>query len=647
MAKSVVIVESPTKAKTINKFLGKGYWVKSCMGHIRDLPQYRLGVDVANKFTPRYEIPKTKRGVVKDLRTAVKSADRVYIATDEDREGEAIGWHLTQVTKAKPEKVRRIYFHEITREAIEEAMRNPRQIDMSLVNAQQARRILDRLVGYKISPLLGKKVRRGLSAGRVQSVALRLIAEREREINGFSSQEYWTIGAELTAKDGQSLLASLIGWEARRYEKSKTLHLFGEDYRIRVTSIQDEGQAAQIMSELKHAQYQVSKVKRAARKRSPSPPFMTSTLQQEASRKLSLSAGDTMRVAQELYEGIQVGEEGSVGLITYMRTDSLHVARSAGREAAQFIAAQFGKEYLPPQPRTYRTRAKLAQEAHEAIRPTSVFRTPDKIAQFLSALQLKLYSLIWRRFLSSQMADAIFDTSSVDIQAKDYRLRASGQSLKFDGFMKVYVESRGQEDFELSLPAVVEGETLSLVRLLPKQHFTQPPPRYNVASLIRTLERHGIGRPSTYAPTVSTILRRGYIVLRNKRFYPEPIGVVVTDLLVKHFPDIIDLGFTAQMEKNLDEVALGRREWAPVLEEFYQSFAKTLELAAVQMKTIKPPPKPTDQICELCGHPMVIREGRYGRFLACSHFPKCRNTRPLLKKPVTSNQPSAGVTRYQ
>jgi len=632
MAKSLVIVESPTKAKTIDKFLGEDYSVKSCMGHIRELPQYSLGVDVKNKFTPRYEILKAKRGVVKDLRTVVKSANNVYIATDQDREGEAIAWHLSVVTRAKPERVRRICFHEITKEALEEALKNPRQIDMRIVNAQQARRILDRLVGYRISPLLGKKVRRGLSAGRVQSVALRLIVERERETKSFCQQEYWTIAAELKGKDGVISEANLIQEGNKKYERSKILHLFGEDYKIRVTNIEDEGQAARIISRLKDAQYQVVKVKRSQRKRSPSPPFMTSTLQQEASQKLGLSVEDTMKVAQQLYEGIQLGEEGSVGLITYMRTDSLNVSSSARQEAMQFVAGQFGKEYQPPQPRIYRTKAKLAQEAHEAIRPTSVFRTPEKIGKFLSSLQLKLYNLVWRRFLASQMADALFDTVSADITAGDYLFRASGQSIKFDGFMKIYAEPRGQEDVEL--PHLVEGEILTLERFFPKQHFTQPPPRYNMASLVRTLERHGAGRPSTYAPIISTILRRGYVVLRNKRFHPEEIGVVVTDLLIRHFPDIVDLGFTAQMEKNLDEVAVGRREWVSVLEEFYQPFSETLTLAAAKMRIIKPPPEPTDQVCELCGHSMVIREGRYGRFLACSYFPKCRNTRSLPRELV-------------
>jgi DNA topoisomerase-1 len=611
------------------------------MGHIRELPQYSIGVDVKNRFAPRYEILKARRGVVEDLKTVVKSADNVYIATDQDREGEAIAWHLTVVTRAKPERVRRICFHEITKEALEEALKEPRQIDMRIVNAQQARRILDRLVGYRISSLLGKKVRRRLSAGRVQSVALRLIVERERETKSFCQQEYWTIAAELKGKDGVISEVNLIHEGNKKYERTKILHLFGEDYKIRVTSIEDEGQTARIISRLKDAQYQVAKVKRSQRKRSPSPPFMTSTLQQEASQKLGLSAEDTMKVAQQLYEGIQLGEEGSVGLITYMRTDSLNVASSACQEAMHFVVGQFGGEYQPSQPRIYRTKAKLAQEAHEAIRPTSVFRTPEKIGKFLSSLQLKLYDLVWRRFLASQMADALFDTISADITAGDYLFRASGQSIKFDGFMKIYAEPRDQsakgetspkggEDVEL--PHLVEGEILTLERFFPKQHFTQPPPRYNMASLVRTLERHGIGRPSTYAPIISTILRRGYVVLRDKRFHPEKIGVVVTDLLIKHFPDIVDLGFTAQMEKNLDEVAVGRREWVSILEEFYQPFSETLTLAAAKMRIIKPPPEPTDQVCELCGHSMVIREGRYGRFLACSYFPKCRNTRSLPRE---------------
>ncbi len=611
MVKALVIVESPTKAKTIGKILGKNYVIKSSMGHVRDLPPRRLGVDIEDNFKPTYEIIKNKKKIVKDLARAVKEAEQVYLATDQDREGEAIGWHLITVTNTDQARVKRIVFHEITKETIANSLRSPRQIDLHLVNAQQARRILDRLVGYKLSPLLSGKVRRGLSAGRVQSVALRLIVEREKQIEKFVPQEYWTILAHLSKRDEERIFTA--GLVSRGKKKFKKLE------------IADESQAKKICRDLQGKEFIVYKVTRKPKKRNPPPPFNTSSLQQEASRKFAFSASKTMVIAQQLYEGIDIEKEESVGLITYMRTDSFAVSSSAQDEAVGFIRKKFGESYLPKEPRIYKSKSKVAQEAHEAIRPTSCLRTPEAVSKYLNASQLRLYSLIWQRFLSSQMAAAIFDTIAVDITAGDYVFRATGQKVKFPGFLRVYEEEKKEE--ERILPPLAEGDRLILKEVVPEQHFTEPPPHYTVASLIKTLEEHGIGRPSTYAPIISTLLGRGYVTLRSKQFHPEETGIIVSDLLVKYFPKIIDVGFTAHMEENLDEIALGKREWVEVLKNFYQPFKKTLNIAYKNMKKIKP--QMTKEKCPKCGSAMVIRIGRYGKFLACSAFPRCRYTLPL------------------
>ncbi|MFB0527980.1 MAG: type I DNA topoisomerase [bacterium] len=611
MVKVLVIVESPTKAKTIGKILGKDYVIKSSMGHVRDLPPRRLGVDIANNFKPTYEIIKNKKKIVKDLTKAMKEAEQVYLATDQDREGEAIGWHLVTVTNTDQGRVKRIIFHEITKETIANSLRSPRQIDLHLVNAQQARRILDRLVGYKLSPLLSGKVRRGLSAGRVQSVALRLIVERERQIEKFIPQEYWTILAHLSKRDEERIFtANLIAKGKKKFRKLE---------------IANESQAKKICRDLSGKEFIVSQVIKKPKKRNPLPPFNTSTLQQEASRRFAFSATKTMMIAQQLYEGIDLGKKESVGLITYMRTDSFAVSSSAQDEALKFIRKNFGQAYSPKKPRIYKSKSKIAQEAHEAIRPTSCLRTPEAVSKYLDTSQFKLYSLIWQRFVSSQMASAIFDTVAVDIRAGDYVFRATGQKLKFPGFLKVYQEEKEEE--EKILPPLEQGDILILKEVVPEQHFTEPPPHYAVASLIKTLEEHGIGRPSTYAPIISTLLERRYVTLRKKQFHPEETGIIVSDLLVKYFPNIMDIDFTAHMEENLDEIALGRKEWVEVLNNFYQPFKRTLNVAYKNMKKIKP--QVTKETCPKCRSAMVIRIGRYGKFLACSSFPRCRYTVPL------------------
>jgi len=613
MRKALVIVESPTKAKTIGKMLGKNYVIKSSMGHIRDLPRDRLGVNIGRNFEPTYEIIENKKKIVKDLAKAVKEADEIYIATDQDREGEAIGWHIVTVTNTDQGRVKRIVFHEITKETIASSLRSPRQIDLHLVNAQQARRILDRLVGYKISPLLSDRVRRGLSAGRVQSVALKLIVEREKEIGKFVPQEYWTIIAHLSKEDQEkAFTANLIAKGKKKFKKLE---------------ITNELRAKEICRDLSGKEFVVVKVVKKTKRRNPPPPFNTSSLQQEASRRLGFSAKKTMVVAQQLYEGIALGKEENVGLITYMRTDSFAVSSSAQLEAFKFIKKNFGQEYAPPKPRIYKSKSKVAQEAHEAVRPTSTLRTPEAILKYLDASQLKLYSLIWQRFVASQMASAIFDTVAVDIKASDYLFRATGQKLKFPGFLKVYADEKEEEQ---ALPSLEQGDILVLREIIPEQHFTEPPPRYTEASLIKTLEEHGIGRPSTYAPIISTLLERGYVTLKKKQFHPEEIGTLVNGLLVRYFPEIMDVGFTANMEENLDEIALGKREWVDVLNSFYGPFKKTLNIAYKNMTKIKP--EVTKETCPQCGSVMVIRMGRFGKFLACSSFPRCRYTFPLDKE---------------
>lgn len=637
----LVIVESPAKARTVGKFLGNPYRVKASVGHVRDLLRSRLSVDVENDFEPSYRVPKEKKEVVEELREEVKKAGEVYLATDPDREGEAIAWHLMQAAKISKKQARRVVFHEITRDAIDEAFSHPRDIDMKLVNAQQARRILDRLVGYKISPLLWENVRSRTSAGRVQSVALRLIVEREREIDAFVPVEYWSIDAELAKREKE-----------RRSFTAKLHRIRGEE-----VDLKREDDAQKIVDELEKAAYVVTKVRKGQRRRNPSPPYTTSTVQQEASRRLGFTAKRTMRIAQQLYEGVEIGPEGSVGLITYMRTDSLNVAAAAQEEARAYIAEKYGADYRPAKPRRYKTKAKGAQEAHEAIRPTSVRREPKAIRKYLTRDQYRLYDLIWKRFLASQMSSAILDTVSVDVIADskwqiadseltvipshqlsaishkpDYLFRATGSSIRFRGFLIVYEEAKDEDETAEEgegkiLPPLSRREILDLLRLLPEQHFTKPPPRYSEATLVKTLEEYGIGRPSTYAPIISIIQTRGYVDREDRRLVPTELGFIVNDLLVKHFPDIINVDFTAHMEEDLDLIASGEREWVPVLREFYGPFDEAVKQAERTMEKVDLGEQLTGEMCEKCGHPMIVKFGRYGKFMACSNFPACRNTK--------------------
>jgi DNA topoisomerase I len=621
----LVIVESPAKARTVGRFLGKGFTVKASVGHVRDLLHSQLSVDVEHDFAPKYRVPNEKRPVVKEIQALAKSHAEIYLATDPDREGEAIAWHLLESAKMEPKRTRRVVFHEITEPAINEAFSHPRDIDMDLVDAQQARRILDRLVGYSLSPLLWRKVRSRLSAGRVQSVALRLVVEREREIEAFNPVEYWSIAAELRPeKIKESFIAKLAKMD-------------GEDP---VLGKQTEVQP--LLIDMETAVYIISRIKRGERRRKPSAPFTTSTLQQEASRRLGYTARRTMALAQQLYEGIDLGE-GAVGLITYMRTDSTNVAETAQTEARQFIGERYGDRFLPTEPPKYQTKAKGAQEAHEAIRPTSVIRHPDVIKEFLNRDQLRLYQLVWQRFVASQMEVAVFDTLSVEVTAKstghEYLLRASGSTVKFPGFLIVYEEAKdedqvsAEEEENARIPVgILEGQNQRLVRLLPEQHFTQPPPRYTEATLVRTLEEYGIGRPSTYAPILSTIQQRGYVLREAKRLSPTETGILVNDLITEHFPEVVDLGFTAKMEEDLDLIAEGEREWVDSIREFYGPFAEQVAKAELNMPEMNMGPEPIGRICPECGHELVIRWGRYGKFISCSGFPDCRHTEAWLEK---------------
>ncbi len=619
MAKKLVVVESPAKARTLKKFLGKDFEVAACGGHVRDLPRRSLGVKIEKDFEPTYQIIKGKEKILKELKAAAQKADLIFLAPDPDREGEAIAWHLKYILGGDG-KVKRIEFNEITKEAVTGAVKDPREIDMARVNAQQARRILDRLVGYKISPLLWKKVRKGLSAGRVQSVAVRLICEREAQIKKFKPEEYWDILAALSTEEKSEFSAKLIA----RGEES-----LGVRPKEKGKVIRSEAEVKQILKELEGAQYTVSKITKKEQKRHSAPPFITSTLQQEASRKLGFSAKRTMVIAQKLYEGVDIKGEGRVGLITYMRTDSVRIAHEAENAVRKYIGEIFGKEYLPPQPQRYKKK-KQAQDAHEAIRPTSAFRHPEKIKDSLKPDQLKLYDLIWKRFVACQMKSAVFDQTSVDISANNYKFRATGSVLKFDGFIKVYLESKDEEEEKEAgtLPQLTEGEILQLIKLSPEQHFTQPPPRYNEASLVKELEKRGIGRPSTYAPILSTVQERGYVEKEGKALKPTEIGVVTNTLLVKHFPRIMDIKFTAHMEDDLDDIVAQKLEWIEALKEFYEPFAKALAEAEVKMEKVKKEIK-TKEICPKCGKILVIRQGRYGDFLACSGYPKCKFTKTL------------------
>lgn len=634
LAGKLVVVESPAKAKTIGRYLGKGYVVKSSVGHVRDLLKSRLSVDVDNDFTPEYRISNDKRQVVKELKEAAAKAKEIYLATDPDREGEAIAWHVLEAAEMDPARTRRVVFQEITKPAIEAAFAAPRAIDMDRVDAQQARRILDRLVGYNLSPLLWRKVRGRLSAGRVQSVAVRQVVEREREIEAFVSEEYWTLAAELQQQNG-----------IRRERPSFLAKFFkfnGEDPVLRSeTDVQPH------LAALAKAAWTVGEVRLGKRTRRPAAPFTTSTLQQEASRRLNFGASKTMRVAQNLYEGVDIGQEGSSGLITYMRTDSVTVAQEAQAEARAFIIEEWGAESVPDSPPVYKTRSKTAQEAHEAIRPTSVRRTPKKMKQFLKRDEYALYRLIWERFVASQMASAQYDTVSADIwagekktepPARPYLFRASGSTLRFPGFLALYEETKSEdatdENGDGLVPAdLVTGEEVDLLKLLPEQHFTQPPPRYTEATLVKALEEHGIGRPSTYAAILSTIEQRGYVERQDKRLVPTETGLVVTDLLVTHFPEILSVDFTARLEDELDEIAEGK-PWVPVIAEFYDSFSADLTKAdkAIPKIDLREEPEEVGRTCLLCGKPLVFRQGRYGRFIGCSNFPTCRHTEQIMDK---------------
>jgi DNA topoisomerase-1 len=621
---ALVIVESPAKAKTILKILGKEYSVKASIGHIKDLPTKEFGVDIENNFKPSYVVVPGKEKVIKDLKKASKDADMIFLAPDPDREGEAIAWHIAneisgKKSKSSNDKIFRIIFNEITERAVREAITHPTKINMHKVDAQQARRILDRLVGYKLSPLLWKKVRRGLSAGRVQSVAVRLIVDREREIDAFNSEEYWSIQGEFEGSRPPRFQA--------RVTKIRTGGEPGNKFLI-----PDKETADTAVSELPGKEYTLRKIERKQRKRMPYPPFITSTLQQEASRKLRFPAKKTMMIAQQLYEGIELGQEGAVGLITYMRTDSHRVAPEAHGWARDLIEKTFGKDYVPEKLPVYKSKAS-AQEAHEAIRPTYQDKQPQEIKGFLSKDQFSLYTLIWNRFLASQMSPALLDQTAFTIESNDniYAFRASGTVVRFDGFMALYTEGRDEVEDEkgLTLPALNEGEALKLLHIEPKQHFTQPPPRYTEATLVKTLEEKGIGRPSTYAAILSTIQDREYIQKTEGKFSPTELGAVVNDFLVERFSGLIDAGFTAKMEDELDRIEEGKMEWASVVNDFYIPFNKDLSEAEQLKGKVKPQDIPTEEVCEKCGLPMVIRWGRHGRFLACSGFPNCKNTKPI------------------
>ncbi len=607
---SLVIVESPTKERTIGKILSKNFLVKSSYGHVRDLPQRKLGIDLDKNFEPSYVLLPRAKKLLPELIKAAKTAKHIYLATDYDREGEAIAWHLAQLLKVSPDKLKRITFHEITPEAIKASLTEPRDLDTKLVDAQVARRILDRLVGYKLSPLLWKKVKRGLSAGRVQSVAVRMICKREEEISKFIAQEYWTLAALLQKGSEAPFWANIFANGDHKYDRLE---------------LNKKETVDKILSELEGAKYAVQSVEQKERRRQPSAPFTTATLQQEASHRLGFRAQRTMSVAQQLYEGISLEGGNTVGLITYMRTDSTFIAKAAQTEAADFIEKKFGKTYLPPKTRVYKTKAKGAQEAHEAIRPTSVLREPEAIKSFLTPEQLKLYKLIWERFLGSQMADAIYDTLTVDVGTKPlpYIFRANGRVLKFDGFLKL-TGAMEDDEKEGTLPPLKVGDKLNKKELKPEQHFTEPPPRYNEASLVKMMEELGIGRPSTYAPTVHTILTRGYVRLDERRFVPTELGKTVDIQLVENFPEIVDVNFTADMEEQLDGVADGKSEWHTVIRNFWGPFSKKLATAETEMKVMKPKAQETEHKCDTCGAMMVIRESRFGRFLACSTYPICK-----------------------
>ena len=610
--KTLVIVESPAKAKTIERHLGKNYIVRASMGHLRDLPKSQFGIDVENEFSPKYINVRGKGDLIRALKKEAKNADKIYLASDPDREGEAIAWHLAFILGVDPEKDCRIVFHEITKPAIEEAVQHPRPIHMEQVDAQQARRMLDRIVGYKLSPLLWRKVRKGLSAGRVQSVTVRLICDREREIDAFQSEEYWTVEAKL--KKGKNAFTADV------------THVHGKKL-----SLHSEVETSRLTEDLAQQDFKVKEVKRSERHKKPASPFTTSSLQQDAARKLGFTSGRTMMIAQQLYEGIVLGRHGSTGLITYMRTDSTRISNLAIDEARSYLTEEYGKEYIPTRPNIY-AMGKKAQDAHEAIRPTSILRTPSDVEQYLNRDQLRLYTLIWQRFAASQMSAAVYDTIAAQIAAGDYQLRAHGSKLKFKGYTAVYVGAEiAKKEKDTLLPELEAGDMLAFSELKPEQHFTEPPPRYNDASIVKTLEEMGIGRPSTYAPIIETIQKRGYVERREKQFRPTELGFIVTDMLEEYFKDIVDVKFTANLEGELDEVADGTLNKNDLLRKFYAPFEETLKNAEEVIGTVEIPDEVTDIPCDKCGRMMVVKQGRFGKFLACPGFPDCRNAKPLLR----------------
>jgi DNA topoisomerase-1 len=625
----LVIVESPAKARTVGRFLGGDFRVKASVGHVRDLLRSKLSVDVDNDFEPRYRVPNEKREVVKELKSEAGKAEEVYLATDPDREGEAIAWHLLEAAEIEPERVRRVVFHEITKPAIEEAFQHHRDIDMNLVDAQQARRILDRLVGYNLSPLLWSKVRSRLSAGRVQSVALRLVVDRENEIRAFEPQEYWSMDGEFVNEQSPPAFRALL-----------------VDIDGAKPNLQSEGEVEALAIELRQGSYKVTMVKHGTRRRKPSAPFTTSTLQQDASRKLGFSARRTMAVAQQLYEGLDGDQEDGGGLITYMRTDSTQVSKQAQNEARQVIADKYGQRFVPETVPQYATKARSAQEAHEAIRPTSIHREPGAMRPYLNDSQFKLYRLIWTRFVASQMRPAEYDTLRMEVGGSSpdraFLFRVTASSLRFSGFLEVYEDQdpgqngASEEDSRVAildqLPRLQVGDSVDLIDTYPEQHFTQPPARFSEASLVKAMEDNGIGRPSTYAPILTTLQQRGYVRREGRRLIPTEIGETVNQLLVDHFPEIVDLGFTARMEDELDKIAEGDAAWVDVIREFYEPFAAQMEKAAEEMPEVKPEPELLDRECPECGHQLMIRHGRFGKFIGCSNFPECRHTEPWLEK---------------
>jgi len=641
MSKTLVIVESPAKAKAISKFLGSRYTVKASMGHLRDLPKSQLGVDLENDFEPKYIAIRGRGDLIKELRAAAKGADKVFLASDPDREGEAIAWHLGHLLGLDLNDKNRIEFHEITKPAIMAAVKHPRAIDQHRVDAQQARRVLDRLVGYQLSPLLWRKIKKGLSGGRVQSVAVRLVDDREEQIRAFVSEEYWSLTADLQAAGGKFL--------------AKLLKKSGQK-----VAISSKAEMEIILGEIAGNDFQVSDVRTKEKKRLPAPPFITSSLQQEAHRRLSFSPKRTMMLAQQLYEGLDLGKEGTVGLITYMRTDSVKIAETAQAEAKEWILSHYGNDYAPPEPREFKNKGR-AQEAHEAIRPTATLRTPDSMKGILSRDQLRLYRLIWERFIASQMSVAVMDTLTVDVLVGEYLFRANASTVRFPGFLAVYEEGKDEgetideEQNSLTL-SVSAGEKLKLLKIQDKQHFTEPPPRFTEASLVRKMEEEGIGRPSTYAPTIETIQTRGYVVKEEKQLLPTELGDIVITLLKEYFPDILNLEFTANLEEKLDLIEEGNSTWKSVVEDYYTPFSVALAHAEEQIGKVKIEDQVSEEICDLCGRNMVIKMGRYGKFLACPGFPDCRNTKPLFEevgvncpkcsKPLVSRRSKKGRKFY-